>query len=75
MQPIPITAVPVPLSGFIARVPAGFQSPVADHSQKRIDLNEHLVRNKEATFLFRDRGDSMIGIAVYSGKSRVMSGD
>lgn len=49
------------------KVPAGFPSPAADHAQKRIDLNEHLIRNKEATFLFRVRGDSMSGIGIYEG--------
>ena len=67
MQPIPIEAVPIPILGFFASVHAGFPSPAADHSQKRIDLNEHLIRNKEATFLFRVRGDSMTGIGVYEG--------
>lgn len=67
MQPIPITAVPLSLQGFIATVSAGFPSPAADHSQKRIDLNDHLIRNKEATFLFRVRGDSMTGIGIYDG--------
>jgi DNA polymerase V len=32
-------------------VRAGFPSPAADHTRKRIDLNEHLIRNKEATFI------------------------
>jgi DNA polymerase V len=67
MQPIPIQAVPVPLQGFVASVYAGFPSPAADHAQKRIDLNEHLIRNKEATFLFRVRGDSMTGVGIYQG--------
>ena len=72
MQPIPIKANPVPLSGFVASVHAGFPSPAADHAQKRIDLNEHLIRNKEATFLFRVRGDSMTGIGIYEGDTLVV---
>ena len=47
------------------RMPAGFPSPATDHTQKRIDLNEHLIRNKEATFLFRVKGESMSGIRIY----------
>lgn len=47
------------------KVPAGFPSPAADHTRKRLDLNEHLIRNKEATFVFRVKGDSMIGIGIY----------
>ncbi len=67
MLPIPILDVPLELQSFVAAVTAGFPSPAADHSQKRIDLNEHLIRNKEATFLFRVRGESMIGIGIYEG--------
>lgn len=48
-------------------VAAGFPSPAADHTRKRIDLNEHLIRNKEATFIFRVKGDSMSGIGIYEG--------
>ena len=47
------------------KVAAGFPSPAADHTRKRIDLNEHLIRNKEATFIFRVKGDSMNGIGIY----------
>lgn len=53
-------------------MPAGFPSPAADHTQKRIDLNEHLIRNKEATFLFRVKGDSMIGTGIYEGDTLVV---
>lgn len=48
-------------------VHAGFPSPAADHAHKQIDLNEHLIRNKEATFIFRVKGDSMVGIGIYDG--------
>ena len=49
------------------KVPAGFPSPAADHTRKRIDLNEHLILNREATFIFRVKGDSMTGIGIYEG--------
>jgi len=49
------------------RVPAGFPSPAADYAHKRIDLNEHLIRNKEATFVFRVKGDSMNGVGINEG--------
>ena len=51
---------------------AGFPSPAADHSQKRIDLNDHLVRNPEATFLFRVKGDSMTGAGIFEGDTLVV---
>lgn len=53
-------------------VPAGFPSPAADHSQKRIDLNDHLVRNPEATFLFRVKGDSMTGAGIFENDTLVV---
>lgn len=49
------------------RVPAGFPSPAADHAHKHIDLNDHLIRNKEATFVFRVKGDSMNGVGINEG--------
>ena len=54
------------------KVSAGFPSPAADHAQKRIDINAHLIRNQEATFLFRVRGDSMNGIGIYEGDTLVV---
>jgi DNA polymerase V len=49
------------------KVPAGFASPAADHTRKRIDLNEHLIRNGAATHIFKVKGDSMIDIGIYEG--------
>jgi len=66
-QPIQISPNPLWLDMCGWKVPAGFPSPAADHTQKRIDLNEHLIRNKEATFLFRVKGDSMIGAGIFEG--------
>lgn len=66
-QPVPLHPQPLWLDMCGWKVPAGFPSPAADHAQKRIDLNDHLIRNKEATFLFRVRGDSMSGIGIYEG--------
>ena len=55
------------LPAYDCAISAGFPSPAADHAQKPIDLNEHLIRNKAATFLFRVQGDSMVGIGIYVG--------
>lgn len=71
-QPIQISPNPLWLDICGWKVPAGFPSPAADHTQKRIDLNEHLIRNKEATFLFRVKGDSMIGTGIYEGDTLVV---
>ena len=49
------------------KVPAGFASPAGDHTRKRIDLNEHLIRNGDATHVFRVKGDSMIEAGIFEG--------
>jgi DNA polymerase V len=66
-QPIPVHASPLWLDVCGWKVPAGFPSPAADHTQERIDLNKQLIRNKEATYIFRVKGDSMTGAGIYEG--------
>lgn len=71
-QPVQVVQSPLWLDICSWKVPAGFPSPAADHTQKRIDLNDHLIRNKDATFLFRVSGDSMIGAGIYEGDTLVV---
>lgn len=52
---------------FRSRVPAGFPSPAEDYVESALDLNEHLIAHKEATFFVRVRGDSMIGAGIRNG--------
>ena len=66
-QPVFVSDVGVMLDVCSWKVPAGFPSPAADHAQERIDLNKQLIRNKEATYIFRVKGDSMTGIGIYEG--------
>lgn len=47
------------------RVPAGIPSPVDDHVDKRLDLNEYMIREADATFFVRIRGDSMIDAGIF----------
>ncbi len=48
-------------------ISAGFPSPAEDHLEDIIDLNKHLINNKEATFFGRAEGDSMIGAGIGNG--------
>jgi DNA polymerase V len=66
-NPVPVQSNPMLLHVCGWAVPAGFPSPAADHAQKRIDLNKHLIRNGDATYVFRVAGDSMMGIGIYEG--------
>jgi DNA polymerase V len=54
------------------RLSAGFPSPATDYSDEGLDLNDYLVRNKPATFMFTVRGDSMIGAAIEDGDKVVV---
>ncbi len=49
---------------FLSGVSAGFPSPADDYLDRKLDLNEHLVKNPAATFFIRVAGDSMIGAGI-----------
>lgn len=52
---------------FLSRVRAGFPSPADDYLDKKLDLNEFLVKHPAATFLVKVKGDSMIKAGITSG--------
>lgn len=52
---------------YLSKVAAGFPSPGDNYVERRLDLNEHLVRHKEATFFVRVNGDSMTGAGIFDG--------
>jgi DNA polymerase V len=49
------------------RLSAGFPSPAADYVEDGLDLNEYLVRNKPASFMFTVKGDSMMNAGIVEG--------
>ena len=51
---------PLLLSG----VSAGFPSPAEDYVDRKLDLNELLIKNPAATFFVRVAGDSMVGAGI-----------
>ncbi len=52
---------------FLARIAAGFPSPADDFIDKKLDLNEFLIKHPAATFFVRVDGDSMIDVGIHSG--------
>jgi len=52
---------------FLANVPAGFPSPADDYIDRKLDLNEYLIRHPAATFFVRVEGESMTGAGIHSG--------
>lgn len=55
--------VPIPLMGQTAH--AGFPSPADDYIEDTIDLNDVLISNPVATFLWRVAGDCMIDAKIF----------
>ena len=49
------------------KITAGFPSPASDYIEDGLDLNEFLVLNKAASFLFTVSGDSMSGAGILDG--------
>lgn len=66
--PVPLatlTSIPIPMVG--RTVHAGFPSPADDFIEEMIDLNQVLVQNPTATFLWRVVGDCMIDVKIFPG--------
>lgn len=51
----------------LVKVSAGFPSPAADYEDRRLDINEYLIRNSVSTFFFPVEGNSMEGAEIFSG--------
>ncbi|MBU0580138.1 MAG: translesion error-prone DNA polymerase V autoproteolytic subunit [Candidatus Margulisbacteria bacterium] len=52
---------------FTVGISAGFPSPADDFIEKKLDLNEHLIKHPAATFFVRISGDSMQNAGIHSG--------
>ena len=69
----PGIVVPMPHAPRLAlpldtvKISAGFPSPAADYEDKRLDINDYLVRNPVSTFFFPVEGDSMQGAEIFDG--------
>ncbi|KAA9037308.1 translesion error-prone DNA polymerase V autoproteolytic subunit [Ginsengibacter hankyongi] len=49
---------------FEGKVPTGFPSPAMDYMEKRIDLNEVLIKHPLSTFICESEGLSMINAFI-----------
>jgi Domain of unknown function (DUF4113)/Peptidase S24-like len=45
----------------------GFSAAADDYMERGIDLNEHLVRNKPATYFMRVSGNNMMNACIHDG--------
>tara|TARA_B100000963_G_C22011610_1_gene403152 strand:+ start:79 stop:483 length:405 start_codon:yes stop_codon:yes gene_type:complete len=44
---------------------AGFPSPAENYIDEKLDLNKHLIGNKNSSFFVRVSGDSMINVGIF----------
>lgn len=49
------------------KISAGFPSPAEDYEDKRLDINDYLIRNPVSTFFFPVQGESMQGAEIFDG--------
>lgn len=57
---------------FSSRVPAGFPSPAEDHVEKRLDTNDFLIDQEDATFFVTIQGESMLDVGLLPGDKAVV---
>ena len=50
---------------YLSRVRTGFPSPADDYMDKKLDLNEFLIKHPASTFYCWTEGESMEGVGIY----------
>lgn len=61
----PTSQIEIPL--FLSNIQAGFPSPADDYINKRLDLNEYLIKHPAATIFVKATDDSMIKAGIFEG--------
>lgn len=65
---VPLTAFRRMEVRFVGQhVHAGFPSPADDFIEKAVDLNDILIRNPTATYLWRVAGDCLVDCKIFPG--------
>lgn len=65
--PRPLQATPVLLGALDASIQCGFPSPAQAQQHKRLDLNDLLIHQPEASYVVRVRGPSMRDAGIEEG--------
>lgn len=64
---IPETSNKIQLPLYSNSISAGFPSPADDFIDKKLDLNDYLIKNPLATFFVKVNGSSMINAGIHDG--------
>lgn len=65
-------AVPVSLPLYSSKVSAGFPSSAEEHVEKRLDPNDFLIDQEDATFFVTIQGYSMMDVGLLPGDKAVV---
>jgi DNA polymerase V len=65
-----LVALSLPL--YSSKVPAGFPSPAEEHVEKRLNPNDYLIDQEDATFFVSVQGYSMIELGLMPGDKAVV---
>ena len=57
----------IELDLYTNTISAGFPSPAEDFLDKKLDLNDYLIKNPSATFFVKVNGNSMINAGISDG--------
>lgn len=64
--------VPVNVPLYSSKVSAGFPSPAEEHVEKRLDPNDFLIDQEDATFFVTIQGYSMMDVGLLPGDKAVV---
>ncbi len=64
---IPTQSKSIKIPLYATSVKAGFPSPADDFIERKLDLNDYLIKHPTATFFVRAEGDSMKNIGIHPG--------
>lgn len=67
-----LNPMPLSLSLYSSKVSAGFPSPAEEHVEKRLNPNEFLIDQEDATFFVTIQGQSMIDVGLLPGDKAVV---
>ncbi len=51
---------------LLGTIHAGFPSPASDYEERELDIHDLVVPHPTSSYFMRVRGDSMIGVCIYS---------
>lgn len=71
-HPVPVLISSISVIKMDNFLPAGFPVSHMNSIHTRIDLNDELLLNKNASYLFRIRGNSMNGIGIFDGDTIIV---